>query len=645
MNTDPCSQLHDADFKDEDWFVERCASSLNDLVSPDAAEKKFEVSVIVGIPTTGDERPDPDEAREDIQPGLVRIYGASQVENIRGTPTNPNVVMTTIAAVVITEDNPCAALRDEDEKDDGWSLASCKGEYLAQDSQDRAVWTLEVSAQTPPPFVMGTTPLHEFSILAYYLFGNNNVGNIVDTSLTSDDAVFVEFSVRVLSGIEPCNILGEDDFYDDSYIILDCKTVYNENDVRQATTGRVGFPAGRDVSRIGEDGRQVMSRLFGVGGFTDFTAKVSSVKKVQTVEANAPDAINIEATIGTAEDPCIDIENEDTDDLFISCSSQQSTQGNQMWEVRTTSLLEQGGDSAELVQTATELFQKAVGVQNVISVNGKQLVAPPDDDDTPVAVHGNWGEWGPYSPCSVSCGVGQQTRKRQCNNPAPSDGGDQCDGSDTGKKKCTQPACPECTHEDETIACSKIKKKWANNQFATCDVNSGLWDRSPCQTECSVGDKPRACKKLSAGWKGKVPCHESGVWDRTQCKGKGTPECLDGTTISCKKVSKKKPGGEAKCQTGKWDKTACEKCKCKKDGQTKSCKKVDPLNFIGSGAASCDGCSWDFSACTPNPCPGTKKPQCTPGTTDQCQGNVNGATGGTATCSSKCKWNKSTCTF
>lgn len=37
---------------------------------------------------------------------------------------------------------------------------------------------------------------------------------------------------------------------------------------------------------------------------------------------------------------------------------------------------------------------------------------------TPVAaVHGHWSSWGPYSPCSRSCGGGVVTRRRWCNNP------------------------------------------------------------------------------------------------------------------------------------------------------------------------------------------------------------------------------------
>ncbi|XP_050163435.1 complement component C8 beta chain isoform X1 [Myiozetetes cayanensis] len=48
------------------------------------------------------------------------------------------------------------------------------------------------------------------------------------------------------------------------------------------------------------------------------------------------------------------------------------------------------------------------------------------------AISGNWGCWTSWSPCSG----GQRTRRRQCNNPAPQNGGSSCLGPDLETVNC-----------------------------------------------------------------------------------------------------------------------------------------------------------------------------------------------------------------
>ena len=63
--------------------------------------------------------------------------------------------------------------------------------------------------------------------------------------------------------------------------------------------------------------------------------------------------------------------------------------------------------------------------------------------------HGNWGEWSGFSKCTASCGGGKQSRSRSCNNPPPSNGGDDCllsDGSGLRSKE-----------ETETLPCNTQK--------------------------------------------------------------------------------------------------------------------------------------------------------------------------------------------
>jgi len=55
---------------------------------------------------------------------------------------------------------------------------------------------------------------------------------------------------------------------------------------------------------------------------------------------------------------------------------------------------------------------------------------------------GNWGSWTAFASCSVTCGGGTQMRTRNCDSPAPSNGGTPCVGSSTYIQTCNNAACP-----------------------------------------------------------------------------------------------------------------------------------------------------------------------------------------------------------
>ncbi|XP_059143930.1 uncharacterized protein LOC131931220 [Physella acuta] len=60
-------------------------------------------------------------------------------------------------------------------------------------------------------------------------------------------------------------------------------------------------------------------------------------------------------------------------------------------------------------------------------------------------VDGNYGGWSEWSPCSASCGGGTSTRRRVCDSPAASMGGTECDVSQaTSSRKCNSVECPKC---------------------------------------------------------------------------------------------------------------------------------------------------------------------------------------------------------
>ncbi|KAF3695404.1 A disintegrin and metalloproteinase with thrombospondin motifs 3 [Channa argus] len=56
---------------------------------------------------------------------------------------------------------------------------------------------------------------------------------------------------------------------------------------------------------------------------------------------------------------------------------------------------------------------------------------------------GVWGTWSKYGSCSRSCGTGVRFRTRQCNNPAPSNGGQDCPGVNYEYQLCHTDDCPK----------------------------------------------------------------------------------------------------------------------------------------------------------------------------------------------------------
>ncbi|XP_054846676.1 A disintegrin and metalloproteinase with thrombospondin motifs 3 [Eublepharis macularius] len=59
---------------------------------------------------------------------------------------------------------------------------------------------------------------------------------------------------------------------------------------------------------------------------------------------------------------------------------------------------------------------------------------------------GNWGAWTKFGSCSRTCGTGVRFRTRQCNDPMPVNGGQDCAGVNFEYQLCNMEECPK--HED-----------------------------------------------------------------------------------------------------------------------------------------------------------------------------------------------------
>lgn len=63
-----------------------------------------------------------------------------------------------------------------------------------------------------------------------------------------------------------------------------------------------------------------------------------------------------------------------------------------------------------------------------------------------IIADGGWSSWEAWSSCSVSCGVGVQSRSRRCSNPAPYGGGKDCSGNSIESSTCDAGICVgECS--------------------------------------------------------------------------------------------------------------------------------------------------------------------------------------------------------
>ncbi|VDI03934.1 Hypothetical predicted protein [Mytilus galloprovincialis] len=142
----------------------------------------------------------------------------------------------------------------------------------------------------------------------------------------------------------------------------------------------------------------------------------------------------------------------------------------------------------------------------------------------------NWGEWGAWNSCPVTCGGGQQISKRFCDDPPPHAGGATCIGFDNKTNECATTACP-------------VHGNWGG---------WGAWNR--CPVTCGGGRQisNRACndpsplyggsacsgnsKKFRSCATDECPVHgtgEGGAWNRCHAWKLGRMGSVDRCPVTC----------------------------------------------------------------------------------------------------------------
>ncbi|KAJ8315039.1 hypothetical protein KUTeg_007189 [Tegillarca granosa] len=98
-------------------------------------------------------------------------------------------------------------------------------------------------------------------------------------------------------------------------------------------------------------------------------------------------------------------------------------------------------------------------------------------------IDGSWGAWESWGTCTVTCGTGSYSRSRQCDNPAPANGGLQCPGDQSEYADCYNQSCP-------TVAAGTYQQTCQTGWFTcqsgamTCIQQQFVCD---CDNDCNDG--------------------------------------------------------------------------------------------------------------------------------------------------------------
>ncbi|XP_063691509.1 coadhesin-like [Bolinopsis microptera] len=171
-------------------------------------------------------------------------------------------------------------------------------------------------------------------------------------------------------------------------------------------------------------------------------------------------------------------------------------------------------------------------------------------------VDGGWSDFGDWSECDAVCGGGSQEKKRTCTNPAPENGGAECQGDDSENQDCNTQGCP-------------IDGGW-----------SDFGDWSECDAVCGGGsqEKKRTCTN---------PAPENGG---AECQGDDS-ENLDCNTQGC-------PIDGGWSDFGDW--SECDAvCGGGSQEKKRTCTNPAPEN----GGAECQGDDSESQDCNTQGCP------------------------------------------
>ncbi|XP_032658306.1 A disintegrin and metalloproteinase with thrombospondin motifs 8 [Chelonoidis abingdonii] len=138
-------------------------------------------------------------------------------------------------------------------------------------------------------------------------------------------------------------------------------------------------------------------------------------------------------------------------------------------------------------------------------------------------VDGNWGPWSPWGACSRTCGGGVHFSYRDCNDPAPQNGGKYCKGQRAKYQSCCTEECPPDGKSFREQQCAKY------NSYNFTDLDGNLLEWLPKYSGVSPRDR---CKLFCrARGRSEFKVFEAKVIDGTLCGPETLSICVHGQCI------------------------------------------------------------------------------------------------------------------
>lgn len=103
-------------------------------------------------------------------------------------------------------------------------------------------------------------------------------------------------------------------------------------------------------------------------------------------------------------------------------------------------------------------------------------------------IHGEWSEWGPWSQCSMTCGIGIQYSDRECNSPIPQYGGNYCVGAKRRYQTCNNVECSQNTTDYRNERCAYLGPLRGLHNYKWVSVNQDKivkFKLDPCKLYCT----------------------------------------------------------------------------------------------------------------------------------------------------------------